>query len=296
MLLPQTRSAGISPLPSRIVPSPTSPTPRSATASVGRSTLSLQSSPLEIPTVVAGEAAFSKARNEQVCPSEMERVITRVSLSTKQDVVHAIEASVNAWPSWRDRPIESRVELLNRLGDRLEADRFELAALQTFEEGKPWREADGDVAEAVDFCRYYARQALIELTPRRQGDMWGEKNLLSYEGRGPTVVIAPWNFPLAILCGMTTAALVAGNPVLMKPGRAVERGRLRALHADDRGRLPRRHSALSARLRRRNRRLHGGASRGRADRFHGEQGGRALHHRARRSDTARAASSQTRRL
>jgi RHH-type proline utilization regulon transcriptional repressor/proline dehydrogenase/delta 1-pyrroline-5-carboxylate dehydrogenase len=73
------------------------------------------------------------------------------------------------------------------------------------------------VAEAIDFCRYYARQALVELVPQRQGNMLGEDNLLWYEGRGPSVVLAPWNFPLAILCGMTVASLVAGNTVIMKP-------------------------------------------------------------------------------
>ena len=107
--------------------------------------------------------------------------------------------------------------LLEKLADRLEQDRFDLAALQTLEVSKPWREADADVAEAIDFCRYYARQSLIELAEREQGSMAGEKNLLTYEGRGVAVVIAPWNFPLAILCGMTTAALVAGNTVIMKP-------------------------------------------------------------------------------
>jgi RHH-type transcriptional regulator, proline utilization regulon repressor / proline dehydrogenase / delta 1-pyrroline-5-carboxylate dehydrogenase len=73
------------------------------------------------------------------------------------------------------------------------------------------------VAEAVDFCRYYARQALRELSPRALGQLPGEDNAFWYEGRGPCAVIAPWNFPLAILCGMTGAALVAGNTVLMKP-------------------------------------------------------------------------------
>jgi RHH-type proline utilization regulon transcriptional repressor/proline dehydrogenase/delta 1-pyrroline-5-carboxylate dehydrogenase len=83
--------------------------------------------------------------------------------------------------------------------------------------GKPWKEADADVAEAVDFCRYYARQAMTELAPKKQGNVWGEDNTLSYEGRGVCVVIAPWNFPLAILTGMATAALVAGNTVILKP-------------------------------------------------------------------------------
>lgn len=113
--------------------------------------------------------------------------------------------------------MEARAALLERLADRLLADRFALAALQTFEAAKPWQEADADVAEAIDFCRYYASQARCELAPRAQDRRPGETSLLLYEGRGPTAVIAPWNFPLAILCGMSAAALVAGNPVLLKP-------------------------------------------------------------------------------
>src|SRR5690606_28071058 len=77
--------------------------------------------------------------------------------------------------------------------------------------------ADGDVAKAVDFCRYYARQSLLELGERVQASVEGEDNRMLYEGRGPCVVIAPWNFPGAILTGMATAALVAGNTVIMKP-------------------------------------------------------------------------------
>lgn len=113
--------------------------------------------------------------------------------------------------------IHDRAQLLDRLADRLTADRLELAALQCWEVAKPRREAGADVAEAVDFCRYYTREALVELAPRKQGSVPGEDNVLWYEGRGPCAVISPWNFPLAILCGMSTAALVAGNPVLIKP-------------------------------------------------------------------------------
>ena len=137
--------------------------------------------------------------------------------ATRPDADAAVAAAARAWPSWRDRPVAERAMLLEKLADRLQRDRFHLAALQTFEVGKPWREADADVTEAIDFCRYYARQALVELGPRQQGSVAGEENVLFYEGRGPAVVIAPWNFPLAILCGMTAAALVAGNPVVLKP-------------------------------------------------------------------------------
>ena len=93
----------------------------------------------------------------------------------------------------------------------------ELAALETFEAGKPAREADADVGEAIDFLEYYAREALRLAAPRRMGDAPGELNHYFYQPRGVAVVIAPWNFPLAILTGMTAAALVTGNTVIVKP-------------------------------------------------------------------------------
>jgi RHH-type proline utilization regulon transcriptional repressor/proline dehydrogenase/delta 1-pyrroline-5-carboxylate dehydrogenase len=98
----------------------------------------------------------------------------------------------------------------------MRARRWELAATMVLEVGKPWREADADVAEAIDFCDYYARQA-VELFAPRRADVPGEENVTTFLPRGVSVVIAPWNFPLAILAGMTTAALVTGNPVVMKP-------------------------------------------------------------------------------
>src|ERR1051325_4884999 len=94
--------------------------------------------------------------------------------------------------------------------------RFELAAWEVYECAKPWREADADVAEAIDFCNYYGREMLRLAEPRHR-DVPGEEKVHFYEPRGVTVVIAPWNFPLAILTGMTTAAAVTGNTVVMKP-------------------------------------------------------------------------------
>jgi RHH-type transcriptional regulator, proline utilization regulon repressor / proline dehydrogenase / delta 1-pyrroline-5-carboxylate dehydrogenase len=173
--------------------------------------------PLKVPVVVSGNTRTSGKILSHNCPSETERCVSRVTLATTRDADRAIAAAVKSWGRWRDAPLESRAKLLEKLADRLQKDRFQLAALQTLEVGKPWREADADVTEAIDFCRYYARQAVIELAPRKLGNVPGEDNRLFYEGRGAAVVIAPWNFPLAILCGMTTAALVAGNTVLMKP-------------------------------------------------------------------------------
>ncbi len=95
-------------------------------------------------------------------------------------------------------------------------DRFELAAVEVFECGKPWREADGDIAEAIDFCEFYAREMIRLAEPERR-DVPGETNAIERISRGVVVVIPPWNFPLAIPMGMIAAALVAGNTVILKP-------------------------------------------------------------------------------
>ncbi|GIX47534.1 MAG: L-glutamate gamma-semialdehyde dehydrogenase [Candidatus Tectimicrobiota bacterium] len=173
--------------------------------------------PRRVPVVVDGRPRYEGAQLQRVCPSDTRLQVATVTLATRADADAAVAAATQAWPAWRDTPLEARALLLERLAERLYADRLALAALQTLEVAKPWREADADVAEAIDYCRYYARQALEELAPQRLGPVPGEDNVLWYEGRGPAVIIAPWNFPLAILCGMATAALVAGNPVILKP-------------------------------------------------------------------------------
>jgi RHH-type proline utilization regulon transcriptional repressor/proline dehydrogenase/delta 1-pyrroline-5-carboxylate dehydrogenase len=176
--------------------------------------------PFEVPVVAAGKRIHSTKQKMHKSPNDPSLIVARTSQAGSSEAQEALAGAVRNFPAWRDSPLPHRAELLEKLAQRLEEDRFELAALQCFEAGKPWREADADVAEAIDFCRYYARQALKELGPVKQGQMAGEENILHYEGRGPCVVIAPWNFPLAILCGMTTAALVAGNSVLIKPAGA----------------------------------------------------------------------------
>jgi RHH-type proline utilization regulon transcriptional repressor/proline dehydrogenase/delta 1-pyrroline-5-carboxylate dehydrogenase len=173
--------------------------------------------PIEVPVAVAGGASESDRYETRECPSDIESVVAQVQYATMEDVNRAATAAQNSWPAWRSESVEHRANLLNRFADAIEEDRIRLAAFQCFEVGKPWDEADADVAEAIDFCRYYARQAIAELSPRPLDSLAGEENVLFYEGHGPTVVIAPWNFPMAILCGMTSAALVSGNTVIMKP-------------------------------------------------------------------------------
>jgi RHH-type transcriptional regulator, proline utilization regulon repressor / proline dehydrogenase / delta 1-pyrroline-5-carboxylate dehydrogenase len=149
-------------------------------------------------------------------PSHWEQIVGTFALARKEDAEAAIAAAHAALSSWRDTPAEERAQFLFVAAQKMRRRRFELSAWEVHECGKPWREADADVAEAIDFCEYYARE-MIRLANAIRHDLPGEDNEYFYEPRGVTVVIAPWNFPLAILCGMTTAALVAGNPVIMKP-------------------------------------------------------------------------------
>jgi len=173
--------------------------------------------PLSVPVTIAGKVQSGRAVQERVCPSDPKLIVAKVAQATPEDADRAAETGYKAWPAWRSRPLRERAVLLDRLADELARDRYELAALEAWEVAKPWREADADVAEAIDFCRYYARQGMLELGARKAMCVAGEDNTLLYEGRGPAVIIAPWNFPLAILTGMATAALMAGDTVILKP-------------------------------------------------------------------------------
>ncbi len=150
-------------------------------------------------------------------PARSEEVLGRVELAGPEAAERARERAVAAFPAWRDTPVGERVALCRRVADLLAERRHEFAAWQVFEVGKNWREADADVAEAIDYWRWYAQQMEALAGWRATRDYPGECNALVYEALGPAVVIAPWNFPLAILSGMAAAALVAGNPVILKP-------------------------------------------------------------------------------
>ncbi|MDQ3896649.1 MAG: aldehyde dehydrogenase family protein, partial [Actinomycetota bacterium] len=146
----------------------------------------------------------------------------------------ALEAARRAWPSWRRASARQRAAVLFRAAEWMRERRTSLAALEVFEAGKPWRDADADVCEAIDFCEYYGREALRLDAGGSVQSPPGERNGLRYQPRGIGVVISPWNFPLAIPTGMVTAALVTGNAVLFKPAEqtpAVASKLVDALHA-----------------------------------------------------------------
>lgn len=170
----------------------------------------------QYPPIIAGRAIATESWIESVNPSHCRQIVGRCGRATPQHALDALNAANAAFPAWRDTPPRERADYLFRTADAVRRRRFELAAWQVYECGKQWREADADVAETIDFCEYYAREMLRLAEPRHR-DYPGEENVYFYEPRGITVVIAPWNFPMAILCGMTVAAVVTGNPVIMKP-------------------------------------------------------------------------------
>jgi RHH-type proline utilization regulon transcriptional repressor/proline dehydrogenase/delta 1-pyrroline-5-carboxylate dehydrogenase len=182
---------------------------------VARARAACQSPPL-VPVVIGGERTEPADRFDRRDPSAHERVVARICAATAADARRAVETAHAAQPAWQAAGVHRRADVLRAAAAIMRARRFDLAALQVFEVGKPWREADADVAEAIDFCEYYAREAERLFAPRRV-DVPGEENATTHLPRGVAVVIAPWNFPLAILCGMTAAALVTGNAVVMKP-------------------------------------------------------------------------------
>lgn len=171
----------------------------------------------DYPLILGGAPVATRETLVSVNPSRPQEVVGRVSAASAADVHRAVAAAERAFPGWRSTPPEERARLLQRAAALLRARRAELAAWILYETGKPWREADADVAEAIDFVNYYTRQAVELLPPRRLGDRPGEVNWYLREPVGVAAVIAPWNFPLAILTGMASAALAAGNTVVLKP-------------------------------------------------------------------------------
>jgi RHH-type transcriptional regulator, proline utilization regulon repressor / proline dehydrogenase / delta 1-pyrroline-5-carboxylate dehydrogenase len=168
------------------------------------------------PLVINGESISTPQTIDSVNPSHTSQVVGKVAKATVAHAEQAIKAAKEAFSAWRDTDPSVRANFLRKIARGFRDRRFELAAWIVHETGKPWRESDADVAEAIDFCEYYADEYLKMAAPQRR-DVAGEENEYFYEPRGVAVIIAPWNFPLAILTGMAAAALVTGNPIILKP-------------------------------------------------------------------------------
>jgi RHH-type proline utilization regulon transcriptional repressor/proline dehydrogenase/delta 1-pyrroline-5-carboxylate dehydrogenase len=166
--------------------------------------------------LINGEYVDTSEFVDSLNPSNFSEVVGRVGLISVAQAEQAMRAAKAAFPGWRKTPVQQRAGVLRKAADLMEARRAELSAWIVLEVGKPVKEADAEVSEAIDFCRYYAEE-MERLDKGVNYDVAGENNRYIYQPRGIAVVISPWNFPLAIACGMTVAALVAGNCTLLKP-------------------------------------------------------------------------------
>lgn len=174
--------------------------------------------PFEAPVLIGGRALAMTDHIASVDPAQPSRVVCTSGRATAADADRAVELALRArYDTWAAIGKRGRAEVVRRAAAIMRERRDELAALEVFEAGKPWAQADADVCEAIDFCEYYALEILRLAQGARVDDVPGEHNVHGYRPRGVAAVISPWNFPLAIPCGMVSAALVCGNAVMFKP-------------------------------------------------------------------------------
>ncbi len=169
------------------------------------------------PLVIGGEKVWTDQLTPSVNPSAPTEIVGYAAKAGIPEAERAVKAARAAFRKWSRTPFEERARLVERAAEILERRRFELSALEVFEVAKAWSEADADIREAIDFCRFYAQQMRRLGRPKLTQQVPGEESYHHYWPRGVAFVVAPWNFPIAILCGMTSAALVTGNTVIMKP-------------------------------------------------------------------------------
>jgi len=171
----------------------------------------------EYDLLIGADLVKAPEQMRSINPGKHEEVIGIFQKATAEMAEQAVEVAAAAFEGWKHVPAETRAEYLFKAADLMRERRFEFNAWMVFETGKSWIEADGDTAEAIDFLEFYGREAI------RYGGEYpitripGEDNEMTYIPMGVAVIIPPWNFPNAILTGMTAAAIVAGNPVVLKP-------------------------------------------------------------------------------
>ncbi len=171
----------------------------------------------ECPLVIGGKHIKTGQILDSINPSKTNEIVGKIHLARIEDVDHAVEEAKKAHKLWKNESVSTRADLIDKLADKILESRFDFATIQTLEVGKPWEEAYADITEAIDFLRYYAKHMRHLDGDIFVGDIKGEYTKYKYLSKGVCAVIAPWNFPLAILSGMTAASVVSGNTVVMKP-------------------------------------------------------------------------------
>jgi 1-pyrroline-5-carboxylate dehydrogenase len=171
----------------------------------------------EYPLVIGGERSNTDAKLDSINPANRAEVVGRFQKATKELANKAVESAYEAFQTWRNTGPQQRADFLFRVAAILRERKHELSAWMIHEVAKTWPEADGDTAEAIDFLEFYGREMLRYASDQPLVKIPGEENKLDYIPLGVVAVIPPWNFPLAIMAGMTMAAVVTGNTVVLKP-------------------------------------------------------------------------------
>ncbi len=171
----------------------------------------------EYPMYIGGRQVFTTAKMTSANPSHPGQVIAAFQSASVEQAKEAVESAHKAFETWKKVPAERRVEILFRAAELIRQRKHEISAVICYEVGKSWIEADADTAETIDFLEFYGREMLRLAGPQAVSPMKGEKNYLTYIPLGVGAVIPPWNFPAAIATGMSAAALVTGNTVVLKP-------------------------------------------------------------------------------
>ncbi len=169
------------------------------------------------PLVIGGGRIETEKKIRSINPADPQEVIGLVSSASKEQATQAVESAAHAFQSWKSLTLPERASYLFKAAALLRERRYRYDALLVYEVGKSWIEADGDIAESIDFLEYYAREALRYARPQPVVPLEGERNELVYIPLGVGAVIPPWNFAGAIMIGMTGAAIVSGNTVVLKP-------------------------------------------------------------------------------
>src|SRR5881394_279347 len=171
----------------------------------------------EYPLVIGGERINTGDTLDSINPANRDEVVGKFHKATKELANKAVETAAEAFKTWRNVPTEERAQLIFRVAELLRTRKHEFSAWMIYEVAKTWPEADGDTAEAIDFLEFYAREMLRYANDQPLVKIQGEHNHLEYIPLGVGAVIPPWNFPCAIMAGMTAAAIVTGNTVVLKP-------------------------------------------------------------------------------
>jgi len=171
----------------------------------------------EYPLVIGGERIKTGDTIESINPANRSQVVGKFHKATKELANQAVESASKAFQSWRNTPVEERIQLVVRVAELMRERKHEFSAWMIYEVAKTWPEADGDTAEAIDFLEFYAHEMIRYASKQPLVELKGEDNKLDYIPLGVGAVIPPWNFPCAIMAGMTAAAIVTGNTVVLKP-------------------------------------------------------------------------------